>query len=83
MYIFWYTYQCSFASINLLSHIPMSVDFQEDQGYYRPNQSVRRSSPIVTWMLNKGIVNDEASGNKVLLVVSVIFFGVSIYFFTR
>jgi len=59
----------------------MSVDFQEEQSY-RMSRPVR-SSPIITWMLNKGVIKDEAQGNKILLAVAIVFFVLSIYLFTR
>jgi hypothetical protein len=60
----------------------MLVDFQEDQSYRR-DQSAGRTSPLITWMLNKGIVKNEGAGNRILLIVSFIFFSISIYLFTR
>ncbi len=60
----------------------MGVEFDEHKplGYnYQPKQTGGISSLII----KMGLAKDEAGANKVMLVLTVIFFATAIYFFTK
>jgi hypothetical protein len=62
----------------------MGVEFNEDNNFNRPNYTTGNSTPkFAAWLISKGLAKDVASANKVQIIAALVFFALSIFFFTR
>ena len=63
----------------------MSIEFQDEN--FTPRQfgglpaDQKSGSAMVDFLINKGIVKDAASANMILIITSLIFIAMSVYFF--
>ena len=63
----------------------MGVEFNENNNDFgRPAYGNANSTPkIAAWLISKGLAKDVAGANKVQIVAALVFFALSIYFFTK
>ncbi len=54
----------------------------EDSNYRAPNYSSSSGRGMANWLIQKGLVKNEAAAEIFLLVVALIFLGISIFLYT-
>ena len=61
----------------------MAVEFNEENNFNQmyANQSATSDSGFANWLIKKGIAKDEDTAKMIMIGVTVLCFGLSIYFF--
>ena len=58
----------------------MSVEFEEDDFSQKRYNSVQRTGGMANWLIKHNLAKDEASANKILIIVTILCFVLSAYF---
>lgn len=59
----------------------MSVQFEEENNFNKAfSKEAKTSGGISSWLIQKGVVKDDAGAQKFLLIVAVVCFLLTLYF---
>jgi hypothetical protein len=61
----------------------MSVEFEENKSFSNYNYQPQKTGGIGPTLIRWGLAKDEAGAQKVMIVITILFFALSIYFFMK